>query len=88
MLAGLFIVDPIIAATTILFFGALAATLYKIMNVKAHSLGYLNSELTIASDEKIIEVLDSYRESVVRNRRNYYSRQIGKLILEHSNVLA
>ena len=88
MVLGLFIVDPLIATTTILFFGALAATLYKIMNVKAHNLGYLNSELTIASDEKIIEVLDSYREAVVRNRRNYYSRQIGRLRLEHSNVLA
>ncbi len=88
MLVGLFIVDPLIAFTTILFFGFLSVALYKIMNVKAHRLGYLNSELSIASNEKIVEVLESYREIVVRNRRDYYSRQISEIRLKHSEVLA
>ena len=88
MLIGLFIVDPLIAFTTILFFGFLGLALYKIMNVRAHRLGYLNSELAVACNEKIVEVLESYRESVVRNRRDYYSRQIGAIRLRHSDVLA
>lgn len=88
MLVGLFIVDPTIALTTLLFFGSMGLVLYRIMNIKAHKLGYLKSELEIASNEKIIEVLDSYRESVVRNRRNFYSREIGKLRLKLANVLA
>ena len=88
MLIGLFIVDPLIAFTTILFFGSLGLALYKIMNVKAHRLGYLNSELAVACNEKIVEVLESYRESVVRNRRDYYSRQIGAIRLRHSDILA
>jgi ABC-type multidrug transport system fused ATPase/permease subunit len=88
MLIGLFIVDPTIALTTLLFFGSMGLVLYRIMNIKAHKLGYLKSELEIASNEKIIEVLDSYRESVVRNRRNFYSREIGKLRLKLANVLA
>jgi ABC-type multidrug transport system fused ATPase/permease subunit len=58
------------------------------MNVKAHKLGYLNSEIAIQSNEKIIEVLDSYRESVVRNRRDYYAREIGKLRMKLADVLA
>jgi len=88
MLIGLFIVDPLIAFTTILFFGFLGLALYRIMNVRAHRLGYLNSELAVACNEKIVEVLESYRESVVRNRRDYYSRQIGAIRLRHSDVLA
>jgi ABC-type multidrug transport system fused ATPase/permease subunit len=88
MLVGLFIVDPTIAFTTLFFFGSLGLILYRIMNVKAHKLGYLKSELEISSNEKIIEVLDSYRESVVRNRRDFYAREIGKLRLKLANVLA
>lgn len=88
MLVGLFIVDPTIAFTTLIFFGSLGLILYRIMNVKAHKLGYLKSELEISSNEKIIEVLDSYRESVVRNRRDFYAREIGKLRLKLANVLA
>lgn len=88
MLVGLFIVDPTIAFTTMIFFGSLGYILYRIMNVKAHKLGYLKSELEIASNEKIIEVLDSYRESVVRNRRDFYAREIGKLRLKLADVLA
>ena len=88
MLIGLLIVDPTIALTTLLFFGSMGLVLYRIMNIKAHKLGYLRSELDIASNQKIIEVLESYRESVVRNRRNFYSREIGNLRLKLANVLA
>jgi len=88
MLVGLLIVDPLTAITTILFFGTLGLVLYRIMNVRAHKLGYLNSEYAVACNEKIIEVLESYRESVVRNRRSYYSNQIGLIRQKHSDVLA
>lgn len=88
MIIALFAVDPTIAITSLLFFGALGFILYRTMNVKAHKLGYLNSEIAILSNEKIIEVLDSYRESVVRNRRDYYSREIRKLRLKLADVLA
>ena len=88
MAVALFVVDPTIAITSLLFFGALGFILYRTMNVKAHKLGYLNSEIAILSNEKIIEVLDSYRESVVRNRRDYYAREIGKLRMKLADVLA
>ena len=88
MIFALFIVDPIIAVTSIVFFGTMGFVLYRIMNVKAHKLGELNSEISILSHEKIIEVLESYRESLVRNRRDYYSREIGKLRLKLADILA
>ncbi len=88
MIFALFVVDPTIAITSLLFFGVLGYILYRIMNVKAHKLGFLNSEISIQSNEKIIEVLNSYRESVVRNRRDYYAREIGRLRLKLADVLA
>jgi ABC-type multidrug transport system fused ATPase/permease subunit len=88
MFAGLFIVDPIIALTTILFFGSLGFILYRSMNVKAHDLGFQVAAMSVKSNEKIIEVLTSYRESVVRNRRDYYAREIGRLRLGLADVLA
>jgi ABC-type multidrug transport system fused ATPase/permease subunit len=88
MVLGLFLVDPSIAITTVLFFGSLGIVLYFSMNKKAQHLGLEYSQLNIKSNEKIIEVLDSYRESVVRNRRNYYAREIEKYRLNLAGVLA
>jgi ABC-type multidrug transport system fused ATPase/permease subunit len=88
MVVGLFVVDSLIAVTTILFFGVLVLVLYKSMNVKAQELGSLNSKYSVASTEKIVQVLDSYREAVVGNRRNYYAREIGALRLKLADVLA
>ena len=88
LLVGLFAVDAVIALSTFLFFALLGFVLYRVMNVKAHRLGYLVSELNVASHEKITEVLESYRESVVRNRRDHYSKEIGALRLKLADVLA
>ena len=79
MAIGLFIVDPTTAIGTFLIFSIIGYLLYRFMHVRAGALGRKNSELSIRSNEKIIEVFSSYRESVVRNRRDYYSREIGKL---------
>ena len=51
-------------------------------------LGAADARLNIASSEKIVEVLTSYRESVVRNRRSYYAREVEKMRLEISETLA
>ena len=40
------------------------------------------------SNERIIEVFGSYRELVVRNRRNFYSKEIGKLRYQLANTSA
>jgi ABC-type multidrug transport system fused ATPase/permease subunit len=88
MAIGLFVVDPFIALGTFLLFSAIGFLLYRLMQVKAHEMGRKESELSIRSNEKIIEVLNSYRESVVRNRRDFYAREIGKLRFELADTLA
>lgn len=79
MIVGLLIVDPITAVATFLVFFSIAYFLYRFMHIRAGTLGIESSDLTIKSNEKIVEVFASYRESVVRNRRDYYAREIGQL---------
>jgi ABC-type multidrug transport system fused ATPase/permease subunit len=88
MAAGLFVVDPTIAASTAGIFGLIGFAMYKLMHKKAQTLGRLEAKLNIESNEKVAEVLNSYRESVVRNRREYYSDQIGMLRLNLADTLA
>jgi ABC-type multidrug transport system fused ATPase/permease subunit len=76
---GLFVVDPTTALGTFAVFSLVAFFLYRFMHIQAGELGIKNSELNILSNEKIVEVFGSYRESVVRNRRDYYSREIGQM---------
>ena len=88
LLTGLFIVDPVVAITTIIFFGSLGFILYRLMNVRAHQLGFLSSDLSVLSNERILEALSSYRELVVRNRRTFYVSEIGKLRMRLADVVA
>ncbi len=85
---GLFVVDPLTSIGTVLMFGAIALILYKLMHERAGLIGLQNSEIAIRSNEKIIEVFSSYRESVVRNRRDYYAREIAKTRYELSDISA
>lgn len=88
MAIGLFMVDPITAIGTLLIFTLVGFLLYRFMHVRASDLGVKQSEFTILSNEKIVEVFNSYRESVVRNRRDYYAREIGKLRFALADVSA
>ena len=85
---GLLIVDPTIAISTILVFALIGYVLYRLLHKRARRLGLDESRLTIASNEKIVEVLSSYRESVVRNRRYYYSKEIEKAKYNLADTLA
>ena len=76
---GLTIVDPTVAISTLIFFTLLGYILYKYMNTRAKNLGVEFTKNEIASSEKIIEVLTSYREAVVRNRRENYADLIGTI---------
>ena len=85
---GLMIIDPITAIGTFLVFSLVGFFLFKLMHTRAETLGYESSTLNILSNEKIIEVFSSYRESIVRNRRDYYAREIGKLRFQLADVAA
>jgi len=88
MAVGLFIVDPLIAMSTVLVFTTIAFSMYQFSQKKAKFLGVQNANFSINSNEKILEVLNSYRESVVSNRRNYYAREISLGRLKLADNLA
>jgi ABC-type multidrug transport system fused ATPase/permease subunit len=79
MILGIFLVDPFTAIGTFLLFALIGYFLYRYMHLLAGYLGVKHSELSVVSNEKIVEVFGSYRESVVRNRRDFYAREIGKI---------
>lgn len=88
MAIGLYIVDPNTAIGTFVIFALIGTALYRSMHVKAKKLGLETSVLNIKSNEKIVEVFSSYRESVVRNRRDYYAREIGQVRFALANANA
>lgn len=85
---SLFIVSPSIALSSILFFGLVGLVLFRLMHKRAQEIGKEDAKLSVQTNNKLIEVLLSYRESIVRNRRSFYVEEIGNLQLSHSNVLA
>lgn len=85
---GLFSVDSQTSILIFSIFGLVAIALYLLTNKRAQILGTDNAFLTIKSNEKLLEVLNSYRESVVRNRRSYYADQIGNLRMQLADIAA
>ena len=88
MFFGLLVVDPVTAISIFLIFMLIGYFLYRFMHLRAGSLGIENASFSIRSNEKIVEVFASYRESVVRNRRDYYAREIGHLRFALANTSA
>jgi len=86
--AGLLIIDPITAIGTFLLFIPVGFVLHRSLTVRSRSLGVESSALIISSNQKIIEVFSSYRESVVRNRRDFYAREIGRMRLNLADISA
>ncbi len=88
MAIGLFIVDPYTAALTFVIYGVVAYVLYALMHKRAKHLGAENSTLTIQGNELILQVLDSYREATVRNRKPYYGEKIAGSRMALANLAA
>jgi ABC-type multidrug transport system fused ATPase/permease subunit len=85
---GLFLIDPTVALSTSLIFCLFGFVLHRKLQVRASEVGSEFSILTIRSNEKILEVLSSYREAKVRNRRTYYSDEIRKIRYSLGNTTA
>jgi ABC-type multidrug transport system fused ATPase/permease subunit len=88
MAIGLFVVDPTMAFSTFTVFSLIGYLLYLTLHKHAISLGRRNAELVVKNNEKILEILKSYREATVRGTKAYYSAEIGKLRLGVNNTSA
>ena len=88
MAVGLLVVDPSTAIGSFIFFTLIAIFLYRLSSTRVRVLNEAIAETTIRGNEKVIEVLTNYRESIVRNRRAYYAREFTKNRLDFSRVSA
>ena len=85
---GLFLVDTVVALSTLLIFSIIAYALYRALHLRVRVLGKAQSDLFIESNERIFEVISSYRELIVKNRRSYYSKEIARLRLDMADSSA
>jgi ABC-type multidrug transport system fused ATPase/permease subunit len=88
LLLGMLVIDPLVALITIMIFACIGLILYSLMHLRMRKLGAKDSALSIESNQKIIELLGSYREIFVRNRQTAYIDGISKIRGELSNTLA
>lgn len=78
LFSGLLIVDYVSAIASMLFFGLIGYILYKIMNVRVRDISESIVDTQIKINERVLEVMLSYREMIVRNRKKHYLEEIGK----------
>ena len=86
--SGLLYLDIQIAISTFLLFGSIGIYLYFRLHKKAEVLAVESTQLTINSNDKLLQVIDSYREMIVRNRRYYFADEISKIRYKISDVSA
>lgn len=83
MSTGLFIVDALMAISTFVFFGTIGFLLYKLLHKQAAFLGTNYSNLQVSSNELLVEILSSYRELIVKDRKSHY---ISTFIIKRNEV--
>ncbi len=88
MAVGLLVVDPGTAIGSFAFFALIAFFLYRLSSSRVRALNVSIAKTSIRGNEKIIEVLTNYRESIVRNRRAYYAKEFAKNRLDFSRFSA
>ena len=88
LFTGLLVLDFSIALSTLFLFSTIGFLLYIHLQKRAKTLGKLEFELTISSNEKIIEVLTNFREVFVRNQQFYYANQVEGIRQKLSATLA
>jgi ATP-binding cassette subfamily C protein len=88
MFSGLLAVNFPLALTTLALFGTIGVILHRLMKTKAFALGTDESNLNIEANQLIWEVLNTHRESLVRNTRKWYVTQITETRLGVSQAVA
>lgn len=78
ILIGMAFYDFSTALSMILVFGTAGVFLYQFMHLKMRKIGRENTKLRISGSEKLIEMLVSFREVVIRNRQAFYVEDFGR----------
>lgn len=85
---SLFLVDTLVALLSLAIFAGVGLLLYVYLHRKAEDFGGKSTRAEIYSSQKIYEVVSCYREVTVKNRRQFYAKEIGSLRKEISEAQA
>ena len=85
---GLILVDPLIAVGMIILFGFTTIFLNASLKTRSLNLGTRIKELTINSNEIVLQALNSYKEVHVKNQRSHYSSEFLRIRKMFGNSIA
>ena len=88
LIGALWVIDPLVAIFTILFFGLVALILQLALGRWAASLGNAQASADIGSMTELQHSLRAYRELVVSHRRAHFIDRFGALRWKSASVLA
>jgi ABC-type multidrug transport system fused ATPase/permease subunit len=88
LFSALLIANFILALATLILFSSAGIFLYLILHRKASKLGVADSKLQIEANKAITEVIGSYRELVLRDRRATYISNLSVNRKLHAQVVA
>jgi ATP-binding cassette subfamily C protein len=86
MLIGLFLVEPIVALTSLLFFSCVAFLLQKQLGSKAEKLGASGFTISINASESILNTLGNFREIFLRNTLDAHIKNIESYRLKFADI--
>jgi len=72
LVGGLFIVDVVMAISSLTLFSFIAFFLYRLLHGKALKLGQQRATIAIASESKVFESIDVFRETSLNSRLKYF----------------
>jgi len=80
--------NPTVSLISLITFSLMLTLIYKRLNKKSIWVTQEQTRLNIGGTELLLEVIDTYREAVVRNRRGYYAATIGNSRREMAHLNA
>jgi len=86
ILIGIIIIDPVIALFSFSLFTLILFFMHVQLNSKAKLLGETNFVNIVNHNNRILEVLNSYREFVIRNRLSFYVSNIKTMKFESAMI--
>jgi ABC-type multidrug transport system fused ATPase/permease subunit len=84
--AGLLILNPIVSISALIMFMSVSLIINKLLKSKLFDLGSEEVDLNLKSNEAINELLNTYRESIVRNTRLSYLNRINSHRIQLANI--
>lgn len=79
LFSGLLAVDPIMALSTILTFGIIAATLHKLLGARSRHLSMELGRISVKFNNKTIEIINNIREIIIHSRQSAYLKDMSDL---------